>query len=227
MLHDGFPPRLSAYPIPQDEARGAHHIERLLSDFTSYERRFEAAIALLQHSYRLSAQKNDTTTDLEARIRRDIIILEWSSIAADGGAMALYHISKLLEAIAELLGNRPKGVCPSLRSMIDYQEFKRLRKAFGTEFPNVDLIRHSVAHAAEIMSSPAKHDQNAFDGSVSGPGFKIGDSRGIVLNGIFGDHVVRTIGKKVLTYELNAKSLAIITKTRLAIWSVFAPPITN
>jgi len=160
--------------------------------------------------------------------RKNIGILgAWRNIAGRDGAMALYNYGKALEAISELLGNPPLGLCPTLRNLIDYKAFKAQRKRFDTAFPNIILIRHAVSHAAELMAHPADARQNLFSGDYSGGGIEIkasGFGGGLYVDGVYEDTVTRTIDGKVLTYKLSGKSALELEAIRLAVWAIFQPP---
>jgi hypothetical protein len=92
--------------------------------------------------------------------------IRYRRIAARDAALNLYHFKYSLRAIKK---NLPKSVALSAR--IDAVAIRNALKYFNSNFPNIDQVRHAVAHAGELFSNVAKMRQNESNSTITGHGF--------------------------------------------------------
>ena len=95
------------------------------------------------------------------------IFIHYRIIAARDGAMNIFHFGCSLEAIKRQL---PK--CASLASSTDAIKLRNAVKQFKLSFPHADNVRHAVAHAGEICSTPLKIKSSEQKSDHEGVGFR-------------------------------------------------------
>jgi hypothetical protein len=89
-------------------------------------------------------------------------------IAARDGALSVFHFKCCLEAIKKQL---PRS--KSLSVLVDTVKIRETLKRFSVLFPHSDNVRHGIAHAGELLSSPERMKQNGMKVSRYGPGFAV------------------------------------------------------
>ena len=77
----------------------------------------------------------------------------WGFIAADDCVHQLHH---LRERLALIKGHKVRA-CPSLSTEIDTQLLRAATKKLDEYFPNIDAMRHAVAHSGANEVLPQKH----------------------------------------------------------------------
>jgi hypothetical protein len=83
------------------------------------------------------------------------VFIQYGIVAAKEGALNIYHFGCSLDALRGQVGR-----CPSTRGTVDIVKLRQADKLFKRHFPNADTIRHAVAHAGEIWTSPARAKQH-------------------------------------------------------------------
>jgi len=122
------------------------------------------------------------------------------------GAIAIFNLAKTLAAIRGSLNK-----VPTLLPHIDTDALKTAEKKLKDAFPNVEAIRHGVAHGGEALATEHNVDKHMPSGTFETP---IGPMRAenggmIFLNRAFADRTFMTMwGKEVVSYSLDNASLA-------------------
>ncbi len=75
---------------------------------------------------------------------------QWKFLATHECALQLHHLRERLERIPGFFLRR----CPSLVSQVDAQALRAARKKLDEYFPDIDMLRHAIAHAGEIETTP-------------------------------------------------------------------------
>jgi hypothetical protein len=93
---------------------------------------------------------------------------QWKFIATNECALQLHHLRERLERISGYF-LRP---CTSLGSRINTSQMRAARKMLDDHFPDIDMLRHAIAHAGRIEATPkGQAPEEAF----ALTGFKEGD----------------------------------------------------
>lgn len=89
----------------------------------------------------------------------------WRFLACNECVFELYHLRARLEKIQSVkLRN-----CPSLRTLIDTSRLRSARKRLDDYFPDIEALRHALAHKGENEAYPEVH---APDGQFALTGFR-------------------------------------------------------
>jgi hypothetical protein len=139
-------------------------------------------------------------------------------IAARDGALNLFHFGKSLDAIRVLAPH-----CPVSVFSINTERLSTAVDAFDAQFPNVDNIRHAIAHAGELSDSPSKLRSNimrkikVWHGGSAGPG-------GVFRHGVY--ERTFSIGKsgKVFTLAIDGSTTRKLNDIILLVDGAFASP---
>jgi hypothetical protein len=124
-----WPPHFNLNGLPEAERRIARNLLSSLPSLRGFENDFRIALELFDYSDR--HQKG------------------WHFIAARDGAMTIFHFAKVLENMMASIGQ-----CPTILALVDRDKFKKVRKNLRELFPRFEAVRHSVAHAGELMKDP-------------------------------------------------------------------------
>lgn len=147
--------------------------------------------------------------------------LKWSLVAGRDGAMSMYHFWMILS------GTNFRD-CPTLRNFIDFCKLKDARKKFKQAFPDIEKVRHAVAHRAEIRQTLKKTTKNSFSGSISMPGININNVKNFSISDSFIDNKFHcTINGKIITYELSINTLNKLTEITCDYYVGFQDVIKN
>lgn len=77
----------------------------------------------------------------------------WRFVACGECALELYHLRARLEKIQSIQLRK----CPSLRAFIDISKLRRSRKQLDEYFPDIEALRHAIAHKGENEAHPEIH----------------------------------------------------------------------
>lgn len=75
---------------------------------------------------------------------------QWKFLATHECALQLHHLRERLKRVPGYFLRR----CPSLVSQVDAQALRAARKRLDEYFPDIDMLRHAIAHAGEIETTP-------------------------------------------------------------------------
>lgn len=89
----------------------------------------------------------------------------WRFVACNECVLELYHLRARLEKIQSVQLRK----CPSLRAWIDIDKLRGARKRLDEYFPDIEALRHAIAHKGENEAHPELH---ATDGKYALSGFR-------------------------------------------------------
>lgn len=85
-------------------------------------------------------------------------------IAAKEGALNIYHFGCSLRELRQKV-----GLCPRTRDKTAGKKLREADKLFRQHFPNAEAIRHAIAHAGEVWTSPHRAARHQLKQDHSGP----------------------------------------------------------
>ncbi len=84
------------------------------------------------------------------------IASRWRWIAVHECVLELYHLRARLEKIQSVMLRN----CPSVRPMVDMSKIRSARKNLDEYFPDIEALRHAIAHTGENEAHPEVHAPN-------------------------------------------------------------------
>ena len=105
-------------------------------------------------------------------------LFTYRMIAGRDGALSVFHFKYSLDAIKK---QRPH--CRSIAAKVDAIKIRDVVKQFSAFFPHTDNVRHGIAHAGEVFSSPEKMKVSSMKVARYGQGFAI-DEGGYLLSAL-------------------------------------------
>jgi len=138
---------------PKDEAEGVKNLQAHLHGLESSVQAWEAGLRL----YQLSKSPPPTISHDVAR--------RWRFIACHECVLELFHLRARLGNVQSVLLRR----CPSIRAWIDIAALRSARKKLDEYFPDIEPLRHAIAHAGENEAHPELHSP---DGMFALTGFR-------------------------------------------------------
>ena len=197
-------PHFKISALPAKEHAAAYTAQSGLHDLGGYIEDYSAAISLFDFSL---AQYGPPQSE------------RWALIAGWDGAMTIYHFGTALEGIRSSL-----TMCPTIRSAMDYDVFRRALSDFRAKFPGYEKTRHAVAHAADKMKTPSKLAKHSYSGPHRAGGFNISNSTELTLTDSFSGRVfVSTWEGEIVTHELSKATLNNLMTVAQAVWRAFPP----
>lgn len=148
------------------------------------------------------------------------VYINYRIIAAKEAAMCLFHLHHTLEALASQI-----KLCPETAHTVDVLKIKEARKNFSNAFPNVENMRHAVAHAGELFKSPQaakrheqKIDYTAPNGSFSSKG------NGVLLSML--EDRTYSVGweGRVFEVRVTTETLQAVQRVAALVNDAFSPP---
>lgn len=143
---------------------------------------------------------------------------DWLRVAARDGALNIYHFVKTIEGIERTLAK-----LPAMRERIEMKNFREARRVLRAAFPDLDLLRHAIAHAGEKSSDSHSFKRHSTSEERQDEFFQIGEkARNIMIEGaIMGDRVTETYEGKVVSYRMSPESLSALADANKIIESTF------
>jgi hypothetical protein len=104
--------------------------------------------------------------------------LGWTSIAHNHAALSVWHFGKSLHTVRAYAGLASAACGQPAETNLMRAAWKR----YCTEFPHVDNVRHAIAHAGELNSTPEKMathtvSRGATFGYIVGDGQLVGSAK--------------------------------------------------
>jgi hypothetical protein len=195
-------PEISTKDIPAQEHAAIAHLNDALGQFSSHVQQFDAALKLFDFC-QVELSKSNSGGSLNP-------CFQWQFIAARDGAMAIFHFGKAMEHIAAFLWK-----CPTVLGKIDKKQCRAARKALGGLVPGFEAVRHSVAHAGELMKDEETSDLH----SVSIPQRLV--EKMVLTNCLQGRLFQNTYEGKIQEYEISHKTLDGLIAIRNDFYSAF------
>ena len=131
-------------------------------------------------------------------------MLSWALLAGRQGAIAIYNVHELLQAINKLLGG-----APTVREHMDRQAMSAANRLHKESFPNFPELRFTVAHAGMFTSAPERHRPEGQDLFVS--------------NSLIDRHFVTHANGKNASYQLGSDTAATLEKIADYLAEAFKP----
>ena len=100
----------------------------------------------------------------------------WRWIACNECVLELYHLRSRLGKIVSVGFQK----CPSVRSFVDFSKLREARKKLDELFPDIEKLRHAIAHKGE---NEAHSDVHATDGQYALTGFREPDRFSVPYEG--------------------------------------------
>ncbi len=139
-------------------------------------------------------------------------------IAARDGAMSIYHFNESITVIQTNLASCPSAANPDIR-----KHLKQAKRQLRGWFPDLENIRHSVAHAAELgkypkrvkdRTSTAEIDRKFIRSEKGAPPLRIEQC-------LEERNFIYTLENRIISYEISAKTLDRLGKIRKKVFDVF------
>jgi hypothetical protein len=202
-------PKPDIAALPENEREDGAHVVANLSALNVFRERYAAALFLLcecneANEGRPSAISPIARPELSnavAAVADFEMRSTWRQLAFRDAALSISHFSYILDGIV-------KGCyrCPTLLKSLDLTKLKTAQPLFEKAFPNAARMRNAIAHAGEILHSPATQAEN----KINYPGtFAVG---GLSLTGatcpptgtiMTGFKMFTTFKASVVTVELS------------------------
>jgi hypothetical protein len=180
------PPRLYVSGLPEAEQDIADVIVFWLHVMDGYHQDLIAAVDLFEHCLTLTPPLGET---------------RWSSIAIRDGAMSIYHFGMSMSGIRRNLKH-----CPTLKSLVEIDKLRDANRAFRAAFPQIELLRHSISHAAEELPKILKGRHQ----------------RGVVIiNSVVGNKFQTTKDGNKIGYEISRESVKKLTHVKETFYLAF------
>lgn len=128
----------------------------------------------------------------------------WRFIACHECGLQLHHLKERMEKIK----GYKLAACPSVAALVKRSDLRLATTLLDKQFPNIDQLRHAIAHAGEFDTIPGNHVPAETYGLV---GFREADRFSAYFEG------------ELRTLAITEESLAQITKIATLYLSAFEP----
>ena len=214
------PPTIDWERLPEVERDAGYLVQIGLMNLGTYIDDFAAAGTLFTHCQRgmdyirqLPEPKEPDAIELLKNYAR------WIYLAGRDGALTIYHFGIACDGIRQSLAG-----CPTLRAKVDTTALRAAVRDCRKHFPNSEVIRHSIAHAADKVRSPQTFQEHSFSGSFKLGDLDIDDKKGITVTHAFvGQSFFNSWKGKIHSYELSPATLHKLMAIKNAIWDRFEP----
>jgi hypothetical protein len=187
--------------VPENEKRDALAFQHNLIDLKRWADDFSASLAL----YDLSARQP------RAELGQTDLGMLWCLIAARNGGLALRNFAQCLSAARGVAGK-----VTFWAGKIDLQALKAVNVEFHKRFPDIDKLRHAVAHP-EFYGNPKKDMTGAYaelPGLVTAGGVQMQDvlvyrTYAATINGMTVSYQL-SIGNALFVVELTRRAFAAV-----------------
>ncbi|MBC7314333.1 MAG: hypothetical protein H5U11_17730 [Rhizobium sp.] len=181
---------LDVEAVPESERSAATLALAHLSNLHNYVRDFEWALSLFE-----------LCTEFKGVIKTD-----WSFVAARDGAMTVYHFAKTFEIL-----NTYVAKSPSLKAGSDKVAIKRAGRTLREFFPQINVLRDTIAHDGELKNTVEKAAWHPLKGPIRVGTLLVGNEAAqIEIKAIAGDQLVLTKAGALVGYRLNRAALEVL-----------------
>jgi hypothetical protein len=203
-------PTVSGPWITEEERDRAFALNVCLSQIRQCVEQFKAAVALFEQASPIANSYD------HFRSGQGETALQWCLMTGRDGAITLFNRSKLIEAVKGMVGQ-----IASIRPKVDHQKLKLAKKRFDAAFPGVENIRHAVAHAGELVSSPYEMRRNSATKGFTNPNLMAKGT--LFLGGSFiEDRFTLTHEGEVFSYSVSTASVRKLESIRDQFFEGFA-----
>jgi hypothetical protein len=176
---------ISMQSLSELERDATNLLKTALGQLSDHSDNFSAALSLFDFSM---GELEKATENRTAHP-----MFRWPFIAARDGAMSIYHFGKAMEGIMASLHK-----CPTVLQEVNRAKLRSSRKRLRELFPNFEAVRHSVAHAGELMNDVDDLDRH----SISTTSVQ----RMTIQNHLQGRAFKNTFEGQIQSYEINQAS---------------------
>lgn len=203
--------------LPESEREPAHAITVNYLSLQACVDNLAAAVDLFDHCLSLWMPSGPTERLLERR-DHNMKLGRWHSMAARGGAIAIYEFYQITQAIGSLLSQ-----CPTLSPMIDKTARKEAGRLFEKSFPEFASVRLFAAHGQEMVNTPAKAKEHATSGGVTIDGIVIDAGQVLISGTLINRKYVSTHKGKTVSYDLTPETVQKLADVLNAHYRALAP----
>lgn len=207
-------PEIDPHQLPPDEQDAARNLNDSLRALPDYANQLRSAVSLFENCDRmLEAQPNPDQPGLLE------MFWGWKTVAARDGAMTIWHFGKRMAGAQTTLMKH----CPTVSAAINRSKLKMAGQLFRESFLGHEDMRHGVAHAGEMVSTPELRTKNAFYGSYESETLWFGPSHDVVVSDILIGNHFTTMGfdGKIVSYELSSATAQRLDNVLLTFLSAF------
>lgn len=227
----GLAPSIRFEPLPQDEQKHCHSINRTIHSLSQYIDDFQMSLALFEHATE-NLHKTTLRRPLEdpARLSDIHLYFHWRKVAAQDCAMVTYHFCRARDGLKESL-----GASETMRSMIDDTLLKKAHNELEKKFPEYFYMRHGIAHSEDKHKTDmdsSKHTSigDAVSNSLNRPigithswgQIGLSTSSGSLSGGTLTDSILSTNWKrKIVSLDISTTTLENLRAVRDAYYDAF------
>lgn len=210
-------PRLVISSFPEEERALARSIWQGLCSLGTYVDSFGEALSLFQFTQQQMAARHSMQPMSPEAATQLRLLAGWSFVAARDGAMSIYHFLCAMEGIKACVHRGP-----TIKPYFNGKTSREATKLFSARFPRCEEMRHAIAHAAELVESPEKFEENSFSGSYDDGAVRITNSKNIMIsNHLNGDVYSTTINGQIISYAINDVTRTSLIEVRSKLYSAF------
>ena len=206
-----FPPNLSVGRLPEEEIDASWLLKVSISDLASHHDNLYAALLLFNFCVANRGNISDTNPSLGE------YTIKWQMMGARDGALSIYHFGTTMGVIKAALHK-----CPTIASWVDSDKLRTETKRFESFFPNIELMRHAIAHQAELMKNVDSFSAHAFTGPYETPEIKLSNAESVMVsNNLFDRKFVTTIRGQIISYELSQETCDRLRSVKIGFFEGF------
>lgn len=207
----------------------------ICANFTAMQlciRQFESAVRLADHAEAMYAsndkefraasdleRKTGHFSDLSAYWEASWVYGSWIEIAAREAALLLDQFEHLRRAISA-----GSTAIPLIAESVDRARLKEAGVLFRQHFPDAELIRDAVAHAAERASTEGAQKRMAYDGKLEAGGVSLA-GRGFTISSQAGRTLSMSWKGKLVSVSVDEASLAKLHEAERMLFRAFDPVV--
>lgn len=194
-------PSLHVDAYPEDERADVRFVNERLKEVQRFAENFTLAVGL--HEFCMTEYNREVPLTATG-----VLFSRWSLIPCRDACMSLFHFCKTIEQF-------PLGKAAiKLRGDVEKGKLAKARRCFRENFPSIENLRVSIAHAGEINDTIEKRAGNVAEHPV----FGILGSTDSLINGVF----TQTFNGMILEAKLDVQSVRLINEIARQFFSAFA-----
>lgn len=197
--------------LSADEKEYLSHLSFILNTVREYRQRFVDAFVLrvVLAEPQFDGERAPLRERLNVMAFRDAVI-------------SVYNLGWVLKGISQTINN-----CKVFSQYVDQKKLKEANQLFAATFPDIDLIRHGVAHEGEFLATIKEFDRHA-----SGDGFKsdmitVSAGQHANIDLVAGDKLIKSIKGKVCTFTMDESSYKGLQEITDAVADALEPALAS
>ena len=146
--------------------------------------------------------------------------MNFSLVAARDAVLNVYHFGKSLKQIRENIGKSREyiEIKQTLKAEERTNKIKEATRLFNRNFKEIDIVRHSIAHAGELMENPYRMKKNMIIESNNGSQENINFS---CHYGLCETKFTSTFSGRKIEIDIGEETLNKLSKIRIIVDSAF------